>query len=82
MENEKINVVLNEILVNKLEIISFDIKHYLNTYASMAETLDEETINIFKFIDSEEFNELIEIRKKNKILAQKLKKKLKNNNLN
>lgn len=43
MENEKITAVLNEVMVNKLESIAFDIKYYINTNASIAQSLDEES---------------------------------------
>jgi hypothetical protein len=76
MENEKITAVLNEAIVNKLESITCDIKYYININASIAQSLDEESINSFKFMDDEEINELIEIRKRTKQLAFKLKNKL------
>ena len=76
MENEKITAILNEVIVNKLESITYDIKYYINTNASIAQTLDEEGMNAFKFMDNEEINELIEIRNKTKHLVRKLKNKL------
>lgn len=76
MKNEKITAVLNEAIVNKLESITYDIKYYVNTNAGIAQPLDEEGINAFKFMDSEEINELIEIRNRTKRLAYKLKNKL------
>jgi len=39
MENEKITAVLNEVMVNKLESIAFDIKYYINTNAGIAQSL-------------------------------------------
>ena len=76
MENEKNTAVLNEVIVNKLENIALDIKYYINTNAGIAQSLDEESINAFKFMDDEEINELIEIRKRTKQLAHKLKNKI------
>ena len=76
MENEKITAVLNEVMVNKLESIAFDIKYYINTNAGIAQSLNEESINAFKFMDDQEINELIEIRNRTKKLAYKLKNKL------
>ena len=81
MENEKITAVLNEVMVNKLESIAFDIKYYINTNAGIAQLLDEESINAFKFMDDEEINELIVIRKRTKQLAYKLKNKLNKNGM-
>lgn len=78
MENEKITAVLNEVMVNKLESIAFDIKYYINTNAGIAQSLDEESKNAFKFMNEEEINELIEIRNRTKKLAYKLKNKLNN----
>jgi hypothetical protein len=76
MENEKITAVLNDIMVNKLESIAFDIKYYINTNASIAQSLVEESKNAFKFMDDEDIADLIEIRNKTKRLAYKLKNKL------
>lgn len=76
MENEKITAVLNEVMVNQLESIAFDIKYYVNTNVGIAQSLDEESMNAFKFMDDEEINELIEIRNRTKRLAYKLKNKL------
>lgn len=76
MENEKITAVLNEVIVNKLESIVFDIKYYININAGIARSLDEESINAFKFMDDEEITELIEIRNRTKQLVRKLKSKL------
>lgn len=59
MENEKNKVVLNEVMVNKLESVAFDIKYYINTNASIAQSLDEESVNAFKFMDKQEIDELI-----------------------
>jgi hypothetical protein len=74
MEDEKI-IVLNKIIVNKLESISFDIKYYINANA-IIHTLDKENVNAFKFMDDEDISELIEIRKRTKLLVYKLKNKL------
>ena len=76
MGNKKITAVLNEVMVNKLESIAFDIKYYVNTNASIAQSLDKESMNAFKFMDDEEISELIEIRNRTKRLAYKLKNKL------
>lgn len=76
MENEKITAVLNEVIVNKLESIVFDIKYYININVGIARSLDEESINAFKFMDDEEITELIEIRNRTKQLVRKLKSKL------
>lgn len=76
MENEKITAVSNEVMVNKLESIAFDIKYYINTNVGIAQRLDAESINAFKFMDDDEINELIEIRNRTKQLAYKLKNKL------
>ena len=74
MKEEKLKLVVNEVIVNKLESISFDIKYYLNINASII--LDESSIS-FNLMDDDEVNELIEIRKRLKILSHKLKNKLK-----
>lgn len=76
MENEKTAVVLNHVLINKLDSIVFDIKYYININAVIAQTLDEDSVNHFKFIDDEDMKELVEIRKRTKQLAAKLKNKL------
>jgi len=76
MVNEKITPVLNEVIVSKLESITYDIKYYINTNAGIAQSLDEEGINAFKFMDNDEINELIEIRNRTKQLVRKLKNKL------
>ena len=73
---KKTAVVLNHVLINKLDSIAFDIKYYINTNAGIAQSLDEESINAFKFMDDDEINELIEIRKRTKQLVRKLKSKL------
>jgi hypothetical protein len=75
MENEKVTAVLNDIIVNKLESISFDIKYYINVNAGIAQSMGVEGTT-FKFMTDEEINELIEIRKKTKQLAFKLKNRL------
>lgn len=76
MENEKITPVLNEVIINKLESISFDIKYYININASIAKSLDEECLDAFKFMDDGEINELMEIRNRIKRLVYNLKNKL------
>ena len=76
MENEKTAVVLNHVLINKLDSIGFDIKYYININAGIAQTLDEDSVNHFKFIDDEDMKELVEIRKRTMQLAAKLKIKL------
>ena len=76
MGKEKITPVLNEVMVNKLESISFDIKYYINTNVGISQSLDNESMNAFKFMDDEEIAELIEIRNKTKRLVNKLKNKL------
>lgn len=76
MENEKNTVVLNHVLINKLDSIGFDIKYYININAGISQTLDEDSVNHFKFIDDEDMKELVEIRKRTKQLAAKLKIKL------
>lgn len=77
MSNEKITAVLNDVLVNKLESICFDIKYYININADIAQNLDEDNVNHFRFIDDIDMNELLEIRKKTKQLVFKMKNKLK-----
>jgi hypothetical protein len=76
MENEKITAVLNDAMVDKLESIVFDIKYYINTNAGIAQSLDEESMNAFKFMDDEDIADLIEIRNSTKRLTYKLKNKL------
>jgi len=44
-----------------------------STNTGIAQSLDEEGVNAFKFMDSEEINELIEIRNRTKQLVRKLK---------
>lgn len=65
-------------MVNKLESIVFDIKYYINTNFATAQSLDEESINAFQFMNNEEINELIDIRKRINLLAYKLKNKMNN----
>jgi hypothetical protein len=74
--NKKNTAVLNNIIINKLESITYDIKYCINTNVSIAQLLDEEDINTFKFIDNDEINELIEISNRTKRLIKKLKDKL------
>lgn len=76
MDNDKIEIVLNDVIINKLDSIGFDIKYYTNINASIARSLDKKAINDFTFMDDEEFNELEEIRHRIKRLVYKLKKKL------
>lgn len=77
MTNEKIIAILNEVMVDKLDSIAFDIKYYLNTNYGITQTLDEDCMGYLKIMDKEEINELIVIRIKIKQLANKLKNKLK-----
>lgn len=58
------------------KIHSIQVINWIIANASIAQSLDEESINAFKFMDDEEINELIEIRKRTKQLAYKLKNKL------
>ena len=76
--NKKNMIILNEVLINKLESISYDIKYCVNTNVDITQSLNEKTKNSFKFMGDEELAELIEIRKRIKILTHKLKIKLNN----
>lgn len=76
MNTEKIAAVLNDVMVIKLISIATDIKYYINTNAAISQSLDEENMDAYKFMDDEEMSELIEIRKRIKQLAYKLKNKL------
>lgn len=71
MENEEI--ILNNIMINKLDSMSYDIKCYMNINYGITQSLDNR--DGFKFMDSEEINELFEIRKRIKQLSHKLKNK-------
>jgi len=51
-------ILLNKILVDKLESISFDIKYYINVNVASDYHIKEE------LVDHEDIEELIEIRKK------------------
>jgi len=75
---EKIKVVLNDAIANKLEIVALDIKYYINVNAGIAQSLNEENEDAFALIDDEDIGELVEIRKRLKRLAYKLKNKIKN----
>lgn len=67
----KSNVALNEVLVKKLDTISFDMKYYININASIGRS--GEYPSIMNVNDVEEY---LEIRNKIKRLAYKLKTKL------
>jgi hypothetical protein len=75
MEKEKLKVVLNNIIVNKLESINYDIKYYININASIAQSLVNKKTNSFMFIDDTDVEELIKIRKSIKKLVYNLKNK-------
>lgn len=64
------NVVLNKILIDKLESISFDIKYYINTNASIA---NSEGSNVLQWLSQDDIQEVKEIRTRIKKLAHKLK---------
>ena len=74
MEN-RIKIILNRDLVNKITSTGVDIKNYINVNAVIGESLCENLDNTV-FIDQEELSELLEIRKKLNKLSQKLNKKL------
>ena len=74
MDN-RIKIILNRDLVNKITSTGVDIKNYINVNAVIGESLCENLDNTV-FIDQEELSELLEIRKKLNKLSQKLNKKL------
>ena len=58
--------------------MALDIKYYINVNAGIAQSLNEENEDAFALIDDEDIGELVEIRKRLKRLAYKLKNKIKN----
>jgi len=72
------NVVVTNVLINKLESISFDIKYYINMNASISNSLgvDKDSKLFAKCLDESELNEILEIRQRIKTLTKKLKEKL------
>jgi hypothetical protein len=77
MKNEKYSIILNESLIDNLNNMSFDIKYNLNLNARDITLLDENKIKTMQFLDDNEIEKFIEIRKKIKELSYNLKKKLK-----
>ena len=75
-DTEKNIVILNNVIINKLESIAFDIKYYININSSIAQSLDEESMNAYKFMDDEDINELFEIKERINRLKYKLKNKI------
>ncbi len=68
--NENKKLVLNKVLINKLDSIAYDIKYYMNTNVNLSQS------HHINFMDREDIDELTLIRKKLKILTHKLKNKL------
>ncbi len=71
-ENRDYKVHLNEVFINKLESIQYDIKYYININAFR---INKTTDGII-FVDDDDLSKLIEIRNELKILNRKLKGKL------
>lgn len=72
-ERWKSDVALNEVLVNKLDSMSFDMKYYINVNASIGRSGE------YPFImDVKDVEEFLEIQNKIKRLSYKLKNQLKN----
>ena len=76
MENKEFGVILNNIVVDRLNDIALNIKYVIN---ANAHPIDDKCVN---YIMYEDLNELIEIRKRLKIITHKLKNKLDKNSLN
>jgi len=72
MDRQKQKIVLNDILVNKLESMSYDLKYYININYGIANNLQKNNVNT-KLVSDEDLIELIDIRKKIKTLVHKLK---------
>ena len=57
-------------IVNKLETVSLDLKMYINIFS-----INDEDVENSEIFSEEELNELRDIRKRIKILANKIKQK-------
>lgn len=57
-------------IVNKLETVSLDLKMYMNIFS-----INDEDVENSEVFSEEELNELRDIRKRLKILANKIKQK-------
>ena len=68
LENQKTDVLLSKIIVNKLEILASDIKIYVNSNSKSLE--NEKTFNI------DDLQELLQIRLQIKKLHYKLSEQL------
>lgn len=76
MENNSKTPVVNQILVDKLNSMSTDIKYYLNMNYMISSSLSDENTLAFKFMSNENLNELSEIRKRLKALSTKLEEQI------
>lgn len=65
-------IALNTILVDKLDSISSDIKYYINMNYSISKQVNSE----LPLASAEDVAELLDIRRRVKILSAKLKNKL------
>jgi len=76
-------VRLNEVFVNKLDSICFDLKYYINVNSelgkSLGETFDDETVENM-CLTQDDLSELILLRTRLMELTGKLKFKVKNQN--
>jgi len=76
-----VKVRLNDVIVNKLDSIGFDLKYYMNVNAelgkSLEESFDEATVNNMCF-NEEDLSELILLRTRLGELTSKLKFQVKN----
>ncbi len=70
---KKTEIVINEILVDKLRSISHDIKYYLNVNAAIGFGGNTS----LKYMDEEDYIELLSIRGQLKKLTSKVENKLK-----
>ena len=68
-----IKAVMNDSIIKKLNSISQDIKAYININAGIYQSLNETEKNLWPLIGEEDMKELIEIRKRIKLLSHKLK---------
>ena len=77
---DNMEILNNGILIGKLDSISTDLKYYINIQASLAESLLNDGVerNSSVFLEKEEIEELLNVRKSVKCLLKKLKDRLYN----
>lgn len=71
-QDDNIKIVNNEVLVDKLDSMSMDIKTYVNINAMIYAHTNPER----GFISGEDIHELLEIRRRIKTLSRKLRESL------